>query len=91
MTTTRYELPWPIIMADVEQAIADCNAGKRFIRIKHVADYIAHSKKNYRHLSGESQGVLVARIGHALKRMNWERFTSSGSRSAVYINPGVEA
>lgn len=87
----RTELPWSIITSEVARAVTDSNNGKRFVRVKHVADYILSSRDIYKHMSGEKRDVVIARVGKSMKKMDWPRFTNSGSRSAVYIDPRVEA
>jgi hypothetical protein len=85
-----YLRDWGPTMSDVLKATMDIGE-KRFRNTKLVAEWIMGHKKRYPAFADCSLALTKCRVSYVMRMMGWERYTAVGCRSAVFIDPRVEA
>ena len=87
----RDRIDWVVVQASVVSAKDVIMPEKVYVNATLIAEHIIANKVEYPGFSDMPEVCLVSyRVALALDKLGWKRYTTIGSRRAIFIDPRVE-
>lgn len=92
--STRTELPWDKIQADVISAVDACNEQRPFVSVSNVAEHIHKNQQDYPAVTDNIRNMtkirtIKARVSMSFNKLKWPQYSrhSSPSGNSVFVDP----